>query len=164
MRRSAIADCRAGWCGRKCCSRFVVKLHRERPGCARRFFGPTPGVETPTTWKRQKPNGNSLESTRSHQMPFQALMPHLAEMIEDPGIRPYLRLWLELAVLSAANDSYHLKPSSPRCCCGRSRGSWPLPCWWPPTAPTSRPEASGGAAGLTRRTATNTSSCQHLPR
>jgi AcrR family transcriptional regulator len=47
-----------------------------------------------------------LESTRSNQMPFQALMPHLAGMIEDPGIRPYLRLWLELAAMSAANDSY----------------------------------------------------------
>ena len=33
-------------------------------------------------------------------------MPYLAGMIEDPGIRPYLRLWLELAAMSAANDSY----------------------------------------------------------
>ena len=30
-----------------------------------------------------------LESTRSIHMPFQALMPHLAGMLEDPGIRPH---------------------------------------------------------------------------
>ncbi len=47
-----------------------------------------------------------LESTRSNQMSFQTLMPHLAGMIEDPRIRPYLRLWLELAAMSTASETY----------------------------------------------------------
>jgi len=50
-----------------------------------------------------------LASAQSEQMPFQTLLPYLAGMIKDPGIRPYLRLWLELAALSAAEDeSYRM--------------------------------------------------------
>jgi hypothetical protein len=37
-------------------------------------------------------------------MPFQTLLPHLAGMMKDPVVRPYLRLWLELAALSAAGE------------------------------------------------------------
>jgi hypothetical protein len=50
-----------------------------------------------------------LASAQSEQMPFKTLLPYLAGMIKDPGIRPYLRLWLELAALSAAEDeSYRM--------------------------------------------------------
>lgn len=42
-----------------------------------------------------------LESAQAEPMPFRSLMPHLAGMLNDPSIRPYLRLWLELAALSA---------------------------------------------------------------
>ncbi len=49
-----------------------------------------------------------LDSTRSNQMPFQTLMPYLAGMIKDPRIRPYLRLWLELAAMSTASETYRL--------------------------------------------------------
>lgn len=45
-----------------------------------------------------------LESARTAPMPFNALMPHLAGMRNDPHIRPYLRLWLELAALSASGE------------------------------------------------------------
>lgn len=49
-----------------------------------------------------------LESARSTPMPFQVLMPHLVGMRHDPNIRPYLRLWLELAALSASGEEpYH---------------------------------------------------------
>lgn len=44
-----------------------------------------------------------LESARSDPMPFGALLPHLVGMMQDPYIRPYLRLFLELVAL-AAND------------------------------------------------------------
>lgn len=49
-----------------------------------------------------------LESTRSEQMPFETLIPYLAEMIKEPGIRPYLRLWLELAAMSTASETYRM--------------------------------------------------------
>lgn len=45
-----------------------------------------------------------LESARSDPMPFHMLLPHLVEMMKAPIIRPYLRLWLELAALSAAEE------------------------------------------------------------
>ncbi len=45
-----------------------------------------------------------LESARSAPMPFDTLMLHLAAMLTDPNIRPFLRLWLELAALSASNE------------------------------------------------------------
>jgi AcrR family transcriptional regulator len=45
-----------------------------------------------------------LESARSAPMPFHTLMPHLAGMLKDPQVRSYLRLWLELAALSASGE------------------------------------------------------------
>lgn len=45
-----------------------------------------------------------LENARSAPMPFYVLMPHLAGMLKDPHVRPYLRLWLELAALSASGE------------------------------------------------------------
>jgi AcrR family transcriptional regulator len=45
-----------------------------------------------------------LESARTEQMPFQVLLPQLAGMLKDPNIRPYLRLWLELAALAAGEE------------------------------------------------------------
>jgi len=45
-----------------------------------------------------------LESARSAPMPFHVLMPHLAGMLKDPNVQPYLRLWLELAALSASGE------------------------------------------------------------
>lgn len=47
---------------------------------------------------------NLLESARSTPMPFQTLMLHLAGMLKDPNVRPYRRLWLELAALSASGE------------------------------------------------------------
>lgn len=46
-----------------------------------------------------------LNSARSAPMPFHTLMPHLAGMLNDPHVRPYLRLWLELAALSASGEA-----------------------------------------------------------
>lgn len=48
-----------------------------------------------------------LDRTRAAQMPFETLLPHLVGTMKDPIIRPYLRLWLELAALSAAEATYH---------------------------------------------------------
>lgn len=45
-----------------------------------------------------------LNSARSAPMPYHLLMPHLAEMRKAPVIRAYLRLWLELAALSASGE------------------------------------------------------------
>jgi AcrR family transcriptional regulator len=45
-----------------------------------------------------------LENARAVQVPFQTLLAHLAGMMQDPAIRPYLRLWLELAALSATGE------------------------------------------------------------
>ena len=45
-----------------------------------------------------------LENARATQAPFQTLLPHLAGMTKDPAMRPFLRLWLELAALSAAEE------------------------------------------------------------
>lgn len=45
-----------------------------------------------------------LESARSAPKPFPALMRHLAGMCKDPHLQPYLRLWLELASLSASGE------------------------------------------------------------
>jgi AcrR family transcriptional regulator len=42
-----------------------------------------------------------LESARSEQIPFQAFLPHLAEMMKEPQVRPYLKLSLELVALAA---------------------------------------------------------------
>jgi len=47
-----------------------------------------------------------LENTRSKQMPFETLITYLAGMLKEPSIRPYLRLWLELAAMSTASETY----------------------------------------------------------
>jgi AcrR family transcriptional regulator len=48
-----------------------------------------------------------LESARLEQMPFQVLLPQLAEMMKDPQVRPYLRLSLEMVALAAEKrESY----------------------------------------------------------
>jgi AcrR family transcriptional regulator len=46
-----------------------------------------------------------LEDARSAPLPFHLLMPHLAGMLKNPQIQPYLRLWLELAALSAGGET-----------------------------------------------------------
>ena len=47
---------------------------------------------------------NLLENSRAAPLPLQTLLPHLAGMMNDPTLRPFLRLWLELAALSAAGE------------------------------------------------------------
>jgi AcrR family transcriptional regulator len=47
-----------------------------------------------------------LESTRSKQMPFETLITYLTGMLKEPSIRPYLRLWLELAAMSIVSEVY----------------------------------------------------------
>lgn len=47
-----------------------------------------------------------LKSTSSQPMPFHLLLPHLAVMIKDPKIRPFLRLWLQLASSAATGEEY----------------------------------------------------------
>jgi AcrR family transcriptional regulator len=48
-----------------------------------------------------------LKSVRSEQMPFHTLLPFLAEMMKDPQIRPYLRLWLEMAAFAAGGEKLY---------------------------------------------------------
>jgi AcrR family transcriptional regulator len=45
-----------------------------------------------------------LESARAEQMPFEKFMLYLAAMMKQPQVRPYLRLSLELAALSAEGE------------------------------------------------------------
>jgi len=45
-----------------------------------------------------------LEGARSEQLPYRILLPHLAGMMKNPQIRPFLRLWLELVSLSAGDE------------------------------------------------------------
>jgi AcrR family transcriptional regulator len=42
-----------------------------------------------------------LENTRANPIPFQNLLPHLAQLMKTPQIQPYLRLWLELVTYAA---------------------------------------------------------------
>ena len=49
-----------------------------------------------------------LDSTSSAQMPLKILLPHLAQLIKNPLISPYLRLWLELIPLTAAENEPYL--------------------------------------------------------
>lgn len=42
-----------------------------------------------------------LESARADPLPFQTLLPHLAGMMQDVRIQPYMRLWLELIAFAA---------------------------------------------------------------
>lgn len=48
-----------------------------------------------------------LDHTSTAQMPFEKLLPHLVDMMHHPMIRPYLRVWLDLAALSATETFYH---------------------------------------------------------
>ena len=48
-----------------------------------------------------------LQSAHSEQLPFQRLVSHLAGMIKDQHIRPYLTLWLELAASAAGGEEYY---------------------------------------------------------
>jgi len=52
-----------------------------------------------------------LNSARSAPMPFHTLITHLAAMRTDPNVRPYLRLWLELAALSASGEETYRQVS-----------------------------------------------------
>jgi AcrR family transcriptional regulator len=45
-----------------------------------------------------------LSQGTHEEMPFSLLIPHLAQVIRDPHIRPYLRLWLELMTFAARNE------------------------------------------------------------
>lgn len=47
-----------------------------------------------------------LNSNKSEPMPFEQLLPYLAQMIKMPLMRPYLRLWLELAASAAGGEEY----------------------------------------------------------
>jgi AcrR family transcriptional regulator len=42
-----------------------------------------------------------LEQARAEPLPFDALLPLLAEQIRDERIQPYMRLWFELVALAA---------------------------------------------------------------
>lgn len=44
-----------------------------------------------------------LEQSKAEPMPFPSLLLHLARMLKNPAIRPYLRLWLELAAMAGRN-------------------------------------------------------------
>jgi AcrR family transcriptional regulator len=45
-----------------------------------------------------------LNSARSEPMPFEKLLPYLSAMMNNPLVRPYLRLSLELAAMSASGE------------------------------------------------------------
>jgi len=50
---------------------------------------------------------NILEQARTEQIPLRTFLPHLAEMMQNPQVRPYLRLSLELVALAAeGNEAY----------------------------------------------------------
>lgn len=50
-----------------------------------------------------------LEATRREPMPFPDLIRYLSDRIKDPTVRPFLRLWLELAASAADGEaSYRL--------------------------------------------------------
>jgi AcrR family transcriptional regulator len=46
-----------------------------------------------------------LEGARLEQLPYPILLPHLAGMMKNPQIRPFLRLWLELVSLSSGAEA-----------------------------------------------------------
>ena len=49
-----------------------------------------------------------LNTNQAGQMPYEALLRYLAGMIQQPEIRNYLRIWLELIAMSASQESYRL--------------------------------------------------------
>ena len=50
---------------------------------------------------------NRLNQARTEPLPLHQLVPQLACMMKDPQIRPYLKLWLELAASAVADEPYH---------------------------------------------------------
>jgi AcrR family transcriptional regulator len=49
-----------------------------------------------------------LESSRAQTMPFEEFLPYLAQMMKHPQVRPFLRLSLELAALTAEGKSSYV--------------------------------------------------------
>lgn len=48
-----------------------------------------------------------LEAAHAEPMPMASLLHVLAGMLQDPQVRPFLRLWLELAALAAGGEEPH---------------------------------------------------------
>lgn len=48
-----------------------------------------------------------LDASRVEPLPMEKLLPLLAGMLKSPEIRPYLRLWLELAAGATGRDSFY---------------------------------------------------------
>lgn len=48
-----------------------------------------------------------LDNARSEQMSFQTIVPYIAEMIKNPEISPYTRLWLELVTFASGGEEYY---------------------------------------------------------
>jgi AcrR family transcriptional regulator len=51
---------------------------------------------------------NLLESSRTQPMPFEKFLPYLVQMMKHPRVRPFLRLSLELAALTAEGESSYV--------------------------------------------------------
>ena len=48
-----------------------------------------------------------LDTSRLEPLPMEDLLPLLAGMLKSPEIRPYLKLWLELAASATGQDSFY---------------------------------------------------------
>lgn len=48
-----------------------------------------------------------LDTARSEPMQFQTLITHLSKMIKEPHVRPYLKIWLQLASSADGGDDYY---------------------------------------------------------
>jgi AcrR family transcriptional regulator len=48
-----------------------------------------------------------LTSAQPLQIPYEHLVRHLSEMVHQPEVKPYLRLWLDLAASSAGGNEIH---------------------------------------------------------
>ena len=49
-----------------------------------------------------------LNASQTGQVPYETLLYHFAEMIQQPEIRNYLRIWLELIAMSTSQESYRI--------------------------------------------------------
>jgi AcrR family transcriptional regulator len=58
---------------------------------------------------------NLLESSRAESMPFEKFLPYLAQMMKHPQVRPFLRLSLELAALTADGESSYVAIAQKLC-------------------------------------------------
>lgn len=56
-----------------------------------------------------------LEQARGAQLPFESLLQALAGMLKDSEIRPYLRLWLELASGAASGNTLYRDTAGEMC-------------------------------------------------